>query len=108
MTNVLSFFPKDCKIDKQFYEYLQHSRKTNRYVYLIFQEYYMVPNWIRGVATHVYTTRKVPLLNVCLTTYGIPILDAETKEWGIQELMILIYKRNKSIAKLYDTNEILV
>lgn len=102
------WFPKDSKCDKDFYEWLQHSRKTNRYVFMIFQEYYMVPNWIRGVATHVYTTKKIPLLNVCLTTYGVPVLDAETKEWGIQELMILIYKRNKKIAALYDTNEIIL
>lgn len=102
------WFPKDCKIDKAFYEWLQHSRKTNRYVFLIFQEYLMVPNWIRGVATRVYTTKKVPLLNVCITTYGIPVLDTETKEWGIQELLIILYKRNRKIASLYDTDEIIL
>lgn len=51
-------FPKDSKIDKAFYGWLQQSRKTNRYVFLIFQEYYMVPQWLRGVANRVYVTKK--------------------------------------------------
>lgn len=99
------WFPKDARVDEKFYEWLQHSRKSNRYVYLIFQEYLMIPTWIRGVATRVYTTRKVPLVHVCLTSYGIPVLDSETKEWGLQELALIIYKRNKRIAELYDTDE---
>lgn len=99
------WFPKDCKQDKAFYEWLQHSRKTNRYVFLIFQEYLMIPQWIRGVATRVYTTSKVPLLPVHVTTYGIPVLDPETKEWGVQELLLILYKRNRKIADLYDTTE---
>lgn len=99
------WFPKDSRIDKSFYEWLQHSRKCNRYVYLIFQEYLMVPNWIRGVATRVYTTKKLPLLPVHVTTYGIPVLDTTTCEWGVQELLLVIYKRNKRIADLYDTSE---
>lgn len=100
-------FPKDCKIDKNFYSWLQHSRKTNRYVYLIFQEYLNVPQWIRGVANRVYTTRKVPLLPFQITSFGIPILDLETKEWGLQELKILLYKRTKRIGDSYDTYEII-
>ena len=99
------WYPKDSKQDKAFYEWLQHSRKSNRYVFLIFQEYLMIPQWIRGVATRVYTTSKVPLLPVHLTSYGIPILDPETKEWGVQELLLILYKRNKKIADLYDTSE---
>lgn len=102
------WFPKDSKQDKPFYEWLQHSRKTNRYVFLIFQEYLMIPQWIRGVATRVYTTSKVPLLPVHLTSYGIPVLDPDTKEWGVQELLLIIYKRNKKIGDLYDTTETLL
>lgn len=100
-------FPKDCKLDKDFYSWLQHSRKCNRYVFLIFQEYINVPTWIRGVANRVYTTRKIPLLPLNITSFGIPILDTDTKEWGIQELSILIYKRNKKIGDSYDTYEII-
>lgn len=100
-------FPKDSKIDKNFYGWLQQSRKTNRYVFLIFQEYLMVPQWIRGVANRVYVTSKVPLLPLNYTTYGVPVLDQETLEWGLQELIIFIYKRNKRIASMYDTYEVI-
>lgn len=100
-------FPKDCKIDKDFYSWLQHSRKCNRYVYMIFQEYINVPTWLRGVANRVYITRKIPLIPLNITTYGIPILDKDTMEWGVQELSILIYKRTQRIANSYDTFEII-
>lgn len=100
-------FPKDSKLDKDFYAWLQHSRKCNRYVFLIFQEYLNVPTWLRGVANRVYATRKIPLLRLNLTTFGIPVLDSETKEWLLQELSILIYKRNKKIGDSYDTYEII-
>ena len=96
-------FPKDCKIDKKFYGWLQQSRKHNRHVFMIFQEYIMVPNWIRGVCNKVYTTYTK--FGLCFTDVGIPILDKETYEWGIDNLGTYIYKRNKSITNLYDTRE---
>jgi hypothetical protein len=98
-------FPKDAKVDKDFYEFLQHSRKQNRSVYMIFQEYIMVPQWLRGVCDRVYTTSKLGFL--CKTSLGIPILDKDTYEWSLEELGFTIYKRNKDIARLYDTREII-
>lgn len=98
-------FPKDCKVDKDFYEFLQHSRKQNRSVYMIFQEYIMVPQWIRGVCDRVYTTNKIGFL--CKTDLGVPYLDKETYEWALDNLGFTIYKRNKDIASLYDTREII-
>lgn len=74
---------------------------------MIFQEYLNVPIWLRGVANRVYVTAKIPFLPLHITSYGIPILDLETKEWGLQELSILIYKRNQRIASSYDTFEII-
>lgn len=100
-------FTKDSKIDKPFYSWLQQSRKHNRYVYLITQEYLQVPNWLRGVANLSYTTKKIPLTPIMITTLGEPILDKDTCEWGLHELSIRIYKRNKTIAKLYDTYELI-
>lgn len=100
-------FPKDSKIDKDFYGWLQQSRKTNRYVFLIFQEYYMVPQWLRGVANLVYVTRKIPFLPLQSTTLGVPVLDKETFEWGIKELSVCIYKRNEKIGSMYDTYEVI-
>lgn len=98
-------FPKDSRVDKDFYEFLQHSRKQNRSVYLIFQEYIMVPQWIRGVCDRVYTTSKLGFL--CKTDLGIPVLDKDTYEWSLDNLGFIIYKRNKDISSLYDTREII-
>lgn len=100
-------YTKDSKIDKPFYSWLQQSRKHHRYVYLITQEYLQVPNWLRGVANLSYTTKKIPLLPLMVTTLGIPTLNNDTYEWGLQELAIRIYKRNKYIANLYDTYELI-
>lgn len=98
-------FPKDSKVDKDFYEFLQHSRKQNRSVYMIFQEYIMVPQWLRGVCDRVYTTSKIGFL--CKTDLGIPYLDKDSYEWNLDNIGFTIYKRNKEIAKLYDTREII-
>lgn len=99
-------FPKDCRVDKKFYEFLQHARKLNLHIFLIFQEYIMVPNWIRGVCDTVYTTNK--FLFFCKTDIGTPVLDKDTYEWGMENFGCIIYKRNNSIYQLYDTYEVLL
>lgn len=99
-------YVKDCKIDKPFYSWLQQCRKNNRVVYLIMQEYIQVPTWLRGIANHVYVTeRKWFLPKICITKYGVPVLDDSTMEWGIEEQKRLYYKRNKIITNCYDTYE---
>lgn len=100
-------FTKDSKIDLAFYSWLQQSRKHKRYVFMITQEYLQVPNWLRGIAILSYTTKKVPLTPFLITTLGTPVLDSDTYEWGLQEQALLIYKRNKRIACLYDTYELI-
>lgn len=100
-------FTKDSKIDKPFYSWLQQSRKHHRLVFLITQEYLQVPNWLRGVVNYSFTTKKIPLTPLMITTLGIPTLDKDNFEWSLQELAIRIYKRNKSIAQLYDTYELI-
>ena len=97
-------FTKDSRIDKQFYSWLQQSRKHKRYVFMIMQEYIQVPQWLRGVATTVYTTSKVPLLPLFKTSLGYPILN-ENFEWDIDNFMIIFYKRTNDISMLYDTFE---
>lgn len=99
-------YTKDSRIDKPFYSWLQQSRKHHRFVYMITQEYLQVPNWLRGVANLSYTTKKLPVLPLMVTTLGIPTLNADF-EWGLSELAIRIYKRNKSITKLYNTYELI-
>jgi len=100
-------YTKDSKIDKPFYSWLQQSRKHHRYVFLITQEYLQVPNWLRGVANISFTTKKIPLTSLMITTMGVPVLDKDTCEWGLNELAIRIYKRNKYIANMYNTYEII-
>lgn len=97
-------YNKDSKIDKPFYSWLQQSRKHNRYVYLITQEYINVPIWLRGIATLVYTTSKLPLLPIFKTNLGVPYLN-ENYEWDISTTSTIIYKRTKFISSHYDTRE---
>lgn len=97
-------YTKDSKQDKSFYSWLQQSRKHNRYVYLITQEYLQVPTWLRGVADKVYTTTKMPF-NLCKTSLGYPVLDKESMEWGIDVIGFIIYKRTRKITDLYNTFE---
>lgn len=97
-------FTKDSKIDKSFYSWLQQSRKHKRYVYMIMQEYIQVPMWLRGIATTIYTTSKVPLLPIFKTSLGYPILN-DNYEWDISTFAVIFYKRTNDISKLYDTFE---
>lgn len=97
-------FTKDSRIDKAFYSWLQQSRKHKRVVLMIMQEYIQVPQWLRGVATTVYNTSKVPLIPIFKTSLGYPILN-ENFEWDIETFAIIFYKRTKDISMLYDTFE---
>ena len=97
-------YTKDSKQDKDFYCWLQHSRKSKRYVLLITQEYLQVPQWLRGVSSVVYTTSKVKLLPLFKTYKGVPYLT-DDKEWDIEPLKTYIYKRNKIYTDMYDTFE---
>lgn len=98
-------FPKESKQDRAFYSWLQQSRKHQRYVYLITQEYLQVPTWLRGVADKVYTTRKF-MFNLFITSLGKPVLNEETKEWETENYLYIIYKRTKKISNYYDTFEL--
>lgn len=98
-------YTKDSKADKDFYNFLQMSRKTKRIVLIIHQEYLQVPIWLRGVATEVFTTRKVRFIPLFMTYRGYPVLDTETMEWQVDYNYIYFYKRNKYIANFYNTFE---
>ena len=98
-------FTKESKQDRAFYSWLQQSRKHNRYVYLITQEYIQVPTWLRGVANKVYTTKQGPF-NTFITSLGKPVLNEDTKEWETENYLYFIYKRTKKICSYYDTFEL--
>lgn len=98
-------YNKNSSLDKNFYSWLQQSRKHQRHIFLITQEYINVPNWLRGIATTIYTTKKLPFFPIFKTTLGIPILDKDTFEWSSQTISQTIYKRTLDISNLYDTFE---
>lgn len=104
-------YDKNSKTDTQFYAWLNQSRKRKRIVILITQEWRELPMWIRRPAKYMISTKKTRLLNV-FGIYTSIIGDAENltfnKDEGEYEcppIMKIIYKRNKSIANLYDTFE---
>lgn len=97
-------YNRNSPIDLNFYSWLQQSRKHNRYVYLITQEYIQVPPWLRGIATMVYTTSKVKILPLFRTVLGIPYLD-DNMEWSVEPIASIIYKRTLDISSRYDTFE---
>lgn len=97
-------YSKNSPQDMRFYSWLQQSRKHQRYVYIITQEYIQVPTWLRGVANLVYTTQKIKFLPLFKTTLGIPYLN-EDCEWETQTIAAIVYKRNVSVANKYDTFE---
>lgn len=99
------YMGKDCKKDNKLYSWLQQSRKTKRIVFLITQEYLQVPNWLRGVADTIFVTSKVKFLPIFITYKGFATLDEDSKEWTVIPQKRYIYKRNKYIAKQYDTYE---
>ena len=98
-------YTKECKCDKDFYNFLQMSRKTKRIVLIIHQEYLQVPHWLRGVCEEVFCTTRLWFLPLFVTYRGFAVLDDETKEWKVQYNYRYIYKRNKEVASYYDTFE---
>lgn len=97
-------YTKEARADKDFYNFLQMSRKTKRIVFIIHQEYLQIPIWIRGVASEIITTKKIPVLPLFCSFRGCPYLD-ENLEWQVDYNSLYIYKRNKIIANLYNTFE---
>lgn len=98
-------YTKEAKQDRAFYSWLQQSRKRRRTTLLITQEYIQIPFWLRGIARYVYSTTKLKFLPLFKTYQGYAVLSEETKEWVVEPEKTYIYKRNKSIGKLYDTME---
>lgn len=97
-------FTKDSKPDKDFYNFLQMSRKTKRIVFMIHQEYIQTPNWLRGPVSEVFTTSKVPIFPLFLTRKGVPYLNDEL-EWCVETTEVYLYKRIKVVANYYNTFE---
>lgn len=101
-------YDKTCKTDKQFYAFLQQSRKMHRIVLLITQELKEVPMWLRRPLRFIYTTEKIPFTSLFKTTLSDAQngqLNKDSLDWEYPILGRFIYKRTKAIACKYDTFE---
>ena len=101
-------YDKSSKTDRQFYAFLQQSRKMHRIVLLITQELKEVPMWLRRPLRFIYTTERIPFTTLFKTTLSDAqkgILNKDTLEWEYPILGKFIYKRTKNIASKYDTFE---
>lgn len=104
-------YDRNSKTDTQFYAWLNQSRKRHRIVILVTQEWRELPMWLRRPAKYMISTKKTRLLNI-FGIYTSVVGDAENMvfnkdegEYECPPLLNIIYKRNKSIADLYDTFE---
>lgn len=101
-------YTKNSPQDKKLYSWLQQSRKRGRIVILITQEWKEVPMWLRRPIRYMYTTHRIGMLPLFLTTKGDALnctYNVDTNEWECPVIDYIIYKRTKNIADLYDTFE---
>lgn len=101
---------KNSKTDKQFYAWLNQSRKRKRIVIMITQEWRELPMWIRRPAKFMISTHKNILskFGIYTTTVGDAenmVFNKDEGEYECPTIKRIIYKRNKYIASLYDTFE---
>lgn len=105
-------YNKESRTDKDFYAWLNQSRKRKRIVLMITQEWRELPMWLRRPAKFMYTTKRIPLLsdffNIWLVTVGDAenlVYDKDTNEYLTPVIKYIIYRRTKKIADMYDTFE---
>lgn len=101
-------YSKNAYTDKDFYAWLQQSRKRHRIVFLITQEWKEVPMWLRRPCRYMFVTKKIPIIPLFCTTVGDALnmeIDPLSMEWVCPVIKRVIYKRNKCIANMYDTLE---
>lgn len=105
-------YPKDCRCDMSFYAWMNQSRKRNRVVILITQEYLELPMWIRRPCKYMLTSQPIRFLTRFFGLYKCIVGDGYNlvydKDEGIYTcptIQRIIYKRNQQIASYYDTFE---
>lgn len=101
-------YTKNSSHDKEFYSWLQQSRKRGRIVILITQEWKEVPMWLRRPVRFMYHTRRLGVFPIFVTSVGDALnctYNVDTNEWECPVLNYIVYKRTKSIANCYDTFE---
>lgn len=108
---ISSKYTKESKTDKQFYRWLQQTRKRECIVILITQEWKELPTWLRRPVTIQINT--VPtvfsnLLGIFKTVWGDGknlTYDKDEGEYVCPIIRSIIAKRNRKTASLYDTLE---
>lgn len=103
-------YHKNSPTDKEFYAWLNQSRKRKRIVILITQEWRELPMWIRRPAKYMLSTRKCILspFGIYITILGDAenlVFNKDEGEYECPTIRKIISKRNMEIAKLYDTFE---
>lgn len=103
-------YDKNSKTDTQFYAWLNQSRKRKRVVILITQEWRELPMWIRRPAKFMISTSKTILskfgiFKTCVGDAENLVFNKDEGEYECPPIMYIYYKRNKEIAKMYDTFE---
>lgn len=104
-------YDRNSRTDTQFYAWLNQSRKRKRIVIMITQEWRELPMWIRRPAKFMISTKPTTLLKY-FGFFTSMVGDAENMvfnkdegEYDCPPLKYIIYRRNKSVAQLYDTFE---
>ncbi len=105
-------YPKNAPTDKDFYAFLNQSRKRNRIVILITQEYLELPMWIRRPCKYMLTNKRIPIISnifnifLCVVGDGYDLVyDKDEGVYKCPTILYIIYKRNRYIASMYDTFE---
>lgn len=104
-------FTKDSKTDKDFYAFLNQSRKMKRIVIMITQEWRELPMWLRRPARYMFTTRPTRILNnfgIFTTVVGDAenmFFDKDEGEYICPTIESITYKRNLDVGNMYDTFE---
>jgi len=104
-------YQKNSPPDAAFYAWLQQSRKRKRVVILITQEWKEIPMWLRRPTKFAINTRPVPIIGKWFSWYltnwgdGENMTLGEDMEWVCPTVKIVLHKRNRHVARLYDTFE---
>lgn len=108
---ISSKYQKETRTDKEFYRWLQQTRKRKSIVVLITQEWKEIPMWLRRPVKVQITTQRCffsSFTGIFRTIYGDGenlTYDKDEGEYICPTLKTVYHKRNKSIAELYDTFE---
>lgn len=103
---IFTSFTKSDRIPHEYTSWLAQSRKANRIVILIAQEFLEVPLVLRRFAKYLVScTHLGPLILEHWADGDSLHYDSETGEYVADPYRLRIYKRTKAIGELYDTRE---